>query len=187
MNKNILVIDIETTNFLDRGGSIVEVGAVALDLESGETETVLDQVCREAMLTAKHREHPFGWIFRNSSLTVDEVRDGMPFEELQPRIQEVVDSYPLGATAFNRNFDFDFLEDRGIRFGRKLPCPMLVATPICRLLPIRYGDYKWPKVEEAWRHFFPDRPYVEQHRGADDAHHEALIVHALYERGHFKI
>ena len=182
----ILVIDIETTGFLQEGGAIVEVGMVSLDLDSGLVEVVFDSVCRESILTAKHREEPLGWIFRNSSLTVEEVREARDLREMLPELQGIVDGFLLGATAYNRNFDFQFLENRGLVFGEKLPCPMLLSTPICKL-PGKFRDYKWPKVEEAWQHFFPDRPYTELHRGADDAVHEALIVWELYKLGVFKV
>ncbi len=182
----ILVIDIETTGFLQEGGAIVEVGMVSLDLDSGLVEVVFDSVCRESILTAKHREEPLGWIFRNSSLTVEEVREARDLREMLPELQGIVDGFLLGATAYNRNFDFQFLENRGLVFGEKLPCPMELSTPICKL-PGKFRDYKWPKVEEAWLHFFPDRPYTELHRGADDARHEAMIVWELYKLGVFKV
>lgn len=187
MRDNILIIDIETTGFQRDGGSIVEVGMVSLNLESGQTITLFDSTCRESILTAKHRAEPFGWIFRNSSLTIEEVRKAPPFEDLKPDVQSIIDNHPLGATAYNRSFDFNFLESRGLRFGIKLPCPMKLCTPICKLPSLHpsHGLYKWPKVEEAWQHFFPAEPYVEQHRGADDALHEAWIVHELYKRGVF--
>ncbi len=183
----MLVIDIETTGFLRDGGSIVEVGAAALDLATGNIETVMDVVCREDILTAKHRTEPFGWIFRNSSLTVEDVRCGVPMCTLLPQIQALVDDYPLDCTAYNRDFDVHFLADRGIRFGRLLPCPMKVATPVCKCPPVKYGSYKWPNVEQAWRFLFPGREYIEQHRAADDAAHEAKIVYELYLRGFYLV
>jgi DNA polymerase III epsilon subunit-like protein len=185
----ILVIDIETTGFMNQGGSIVEVGMVELNLTSGAITTVFESLCREAILSARHREEPMGWIFRNSSLTVEMVRQAPPMEELLPRIQEVINRYPLGATAYNRSFDFDFLESRGLHIPVKLPCPMLLATPICKLPPKfpGKGEYKWPSVEEAWNHLFPSISYVEKHRGADDARHEAKIILALYGLGIFTV
>ena len=65
---------------------------------------------------------------------------------------------------------------------------MHLATELCKL-PNKngYSNYKWPSVEEAWKHFFPNVPYVEQHRGADDAKHEALIVYELYKMGVFVV
>lgn len=187
--QKILIIDIETTGFQTDGGAIVEVGIVSLDLDSGGIETLFDSVCREEILTARHREPPMGWIFHNSTLTIEMVREAPLLSDLLPEIQNIINEHPLGATAYNRAFDFNFLESRGIAFGNKLPCPMELATPICKLPSLHpsHGRYKWPKVEEAWAHFFPGEEYVELHRGADDARHEARIVYELYRRGCFEV
>jgi len=186
MDKKILVIDIETTGFLDQGGSIVEIGIAELDMETGEVQVIFDSVCKESILTAKHREEPFGWIFRNSDLTVEEVRHAPTFEEVAEEVQSIIDDYPLGVTAYNRQFDIDFLASRNIRFQKLQPCPMLVATDVCKIKKNgKHTGYKWPKVEEAWAQLFPDQPYTELHRGADDAFHEAMILYKLYEIGEY--
>lgn len=182
-DQKILIIDIETTGFLREGGSIVEIGAVELDLQTGKIEKVFDSLCKEDILTAKHRE---AWIFKNSNLTVEAVRNAPSFAKVAWEFQRVVNKYPLGATAFNRSFDFDFLQNRGIIFPKSLPCPMLLSTDICKL-PGRMGSYKWPKVEEAFSFLFPDVEYKELHRGADDAFHEAAIVYKLFTMGIFKV
>lgn len=183
----IAVVDIETTGFLKQGGSIVEIGIVELDLQTGDIKIIYDSLCREKILTAKHKEEPFGWIFKNSDLTPEQVRAAPPFEQVKEEVQQILDRYPIGATAFNKRFDFDFLKNRGLNI-KELPCPMILSTNICKLPNQNgYSSYKWPKVEEAFQHFFPDFEYTEKHRGADDAYHEAMIVHKLYELGIFKI
>lgn len=186
MNK-ILVLDIETTGFLKQGGSIVEIGIVDLDLDTGKIEEVFSSLLRETILTAKHRDEPFGWIFKNSNLTVEEVRNAPPSKYIYDHVQKILDAYHLGCTAYNKNFDFGFLRNRGLRIN-DLPCPMILSTPICKI-PNRNGrgGYKWPKVEEAYNFFFPGNNYTEQHRGPDDAKHEAQIVYALYKMGVFKV
>ena len=162
----------KTTGFLGQGGSIVEVGIVDLDLNTGEITEVFESLLREKILTEEHGVKPFGWIFKNSDLTLEEVMDGPLAEEVFPRIQKVLDRYPLGCTAFNKRFDFGFLTDRGLLI-KELPCPMILSTDVCKL-PNRngWGGYKWPKVEEAFSYFFPDIEYTEKHRGLDDAKHE---------------
>jgi DNA polymerase III epsilon subunit-like protein len=182
MNK-LLVIDIETTGFLPKGGKIVEVGIVELDIETGCIKALLDVVCREGGFI-----DPKAWIFNNSSLTVEDVGKAPRFSGkwgVEKVIQGIIDQYPLGATAFNRDFDVKFLQSREILFGKLQPCPMLVATDICKL-PGHRG-YKWPKVEEAWEFFFPYVPYVEEHRGADDAMHEAQIVYEMIKTGVYEV
>lgn len=185
--KKILVLDIETTGFLNEGGSIVEIGIVELNLNNGDCKIIYNSLCRENILTAKHKEEPFGWIFRNSDLTVEEVRNAPLFEKVKKEVQEILNKYPLGCTAYNNVFDFGFLRDRGIVI-KGLPCPMKLSTPICQIPNQNgYSGYKWPKVEEAYEHFFPNSNYIEKHRGADDALHEAQIVYSLYKMGVFKI
>ena len=179
----ILIIDIETTGFLQKGGKIVEVGIVALDLTTGNKMILFDEACHERPITLKEVED--AWIVKNSDLTVEAIRNSRQLKAMKAEIQAILDDYPNGATAFNNAFDFGFLEDRGFRFPKKLDCPMKLSTDICKL-PSPRGGFKWPKVEEAWVHFFGDTGYIEKHRGADDAFHEADIVMELYKLGIFK-
>lgn len=181
----IAIVDIESTDFLNKGGKIVEVGIVELCLETGKKEIVFNEVCHEKGITLDQVKN--SWIVANSTLTVEMIRNSPSFEKLLPIIQETLDRYPDGATAFNNTFDFDFLEDRGVVFCKKLPCPMKLSTNICKIPHPTYGGFKWPKVQEAYDFFFGKTDYIEQHRGADDAFHEADIVLELYKRGIFKL
>ena len=183
--KKILILDIETTGFLQQGGKIVEIGIVELDLSSGQRKIIYDKVCHETGITLKEVED--SWIVKNSDLTVEAIRTSKNLERLKPEIQAILNQYEQGATAFNNSFDFGFLENRGFVFPKKLACPMKLSTDICKIIhPNGYG-LKWPKVEEAHKHFFGDVGYVEKHRGADDAYFEAEIVYKLYELGVFKL
>lgn len=186
MAKKIAVADIETTGFLWEGGTICEVGVVELDLETGARSIVFDSLCVEqSFLDAPHD----AWIFNNSSLKQEDVLKAPAFKSIAGNIQDVIDNYSLGITAYNNSFDFSFLESRGVQIPVKLACPMKLSTPICKL-PARHpshGRYKWPSFEEAWSHFFPDDPYTEAHRGADDAYHEARLVYELYQQGVFSL
>ena len=64
---------------------------------------------------------------------------------------------------------------------------MILSTNICKIPSPKGKGYKWPKVQEAYDFLFGETAYVEEHRGADDAYHEADIVYELYLRGVFKI
>jgi len=184
--KKILIVDIETTGFIDRGGKIVEVGIVELDLETGNKKILFDKVTHEKGITLQEVKN--SWIINNSDLTIDDVRYSKRLDLLKKEIQEIINSYPDGVTAYNNKFDFDFLESRGIRFPKKLACPMILSTDILKIpSPRKFSNYKWPSVEEAYDFFFKGNDYVEKHRGADDAFHEADIVYELYKRGIFKI
>lgn len=180
----ILIIDLETTGFLNAGGKIVEVGIVSLCLFTGEREILFNSVCHERPITRKEVED--SWIVKNSTLTLEEIQRSPQLIQLQPAIQKIIDDHPLGATAYNNAFDFGFLEHRGFKIPRKLPCPMKLATDICKL-PSPRGGYKWPKFEEAHKHFFGEMNYTESHRGADDAYWEAELVWKLFNLGIFKV
>lgn len=183
-NKKILILDIETTGFMPKG-HIVEVGIVELNLSNGERTTLFDRVCHEKEITKDEVEE--SWIVKNSDLTIEEIRTSKSLESMQYEIQEILNSYPLGATAFNNSFDFGYLENRGFIFQKKLACPMLLSTDLCKI-PAKNGrGFKWPKVQEAYDFFFPGNKYIEKHRGADDAFYEAEIVYELYKRGVFKL
>lgn len=181
--QKILIVDIETTGFLQQKGKIVEVGIVELDLSNGEKKIIFDQITHEKGITREECEK--SWIVQNSTLTVEEIRKSKSLDVLKPEIQSILNSYAHGTTAFNNAFDFGFMENRGFVFPKKLACPMKLSTDICKIPSMR--GYKWPKVEEAYEFFFGKTDYIEAHRGADDAFHEADIVYELYKRGVFKI
>ena len=185
----ILVVDIETTGFLNKGGKIVEVGMVELDLETGNTKIVFDKVTHERPITRKQVEE--SWIVNNSDLTVEDIRYSKEFKHLKNEIQEIIYSYPAGATAYNNAFDFGFFKSRGINIPNVLPDPMLILTDMIKIPAPpkvkKYGKkYKFPNVEEAWNYLFPNINYIEKHRGADDALHEAKIIYQLHKTGKFK-
>lgn len=181
----ILVLDIETTGFLNQGGKIVEIGIVELDLSNGLKRIVFDEVCHESGISLKEVED--SWIVKNSDLTMEEIRHSRNLKKMQPEIQSILNQYELGATAFNNVFDFGFLEDRGFVFPKKLPCPMKLSTDICKILHKNGYGYKWPNFEEAHLYFFGDVGYIEKHRGSDDAFYEADLVYKLYQDGIFKL
>lgn len=178
----ILVIDIETTGLNPLQDKILEVGIVELNLLTGEIKTIFDKLCHERPISLDDVKN--SWIEKNGFITVEEVRHSPQFQTISEEIQSIVSNYE-GATAFNKSFDFSFLKNRGIKFKREFPCPMLLSTDICKIPSPR--GYKWPKAQEAYDFFFPNSGYSEKHRGADDAVHEAEIIHELYKRGIFKI
>lgn len=179
----ILVIDIETTGFTAKVGEIVEVGIVELDLETGSKEIIYDKVWMPNAPTSKLSK---SWIVQNDYMSIQDLVHGEDPDKELVEVQKIINRYPDGVTAFNRKFDVNFLKAYGINFTRLLPCPMLKATNICKIEKKgKYGGFKYPKVEEAYKFFYPDSQYQELHRGADDAFHEADIVMALHRLGKF--
>lgn len=176
----ILILDLETTGFLQAGGKIIEIGIVELNLLTGETNIVFDEVCHESGITKEEVER--SWIVENSDMTVEEIQLSRNLEDMREEVQSILNKYENGATAYNNQFDFGFMEAKGFTFPKKLACPMKLATNVCKIEKARGYGYKWPKVQEAWDYFFgTETGYIEKHRGADDAFHEAKIVKKLYD------
>lgn len=183
--KEIAIVDIETSGFQPQGGLIVEIGIVGLNLENGSITDEFDSIVKEDGFDGKHTKYPYGWVFQNSDLRYDDVLSANNLTDMLPEIQNVLNKYSLGATAYNKAFDFGFLRSRGLQI-KELDCIMLSATDVVNLPPNPgYSTPKWPKVEEAWGYFFPQIEYKEAHRALDDARHEALIAHELYKLGKF--
>jgi len=198
--KKILIFDVETTSTNEKKGCMVEFGATELDLDTGKAKVVFDSLILEEGFNESHWEYqimkekgiekiPFwakGWIFSNSDLTPRDVFAAPPASEILPQIQELINKYPNGATAFNNEFDFRFVEYRGIVIPKKLPCIMKALTQTVKAKN-KAGRIKWPKAQEAYDYFFPDKPRTELHRGADDSQMEALIAYEAYKIGVFKV
>ncbi len=181
--NKVIVIDIETTGYNPLEELILEIGIVELSLLTGETKILFDSFVKEPKFGEEHRD---SWIFNNSDLKFEDIENAPLFNNLKKSINEIFNQYPV--TAFNKSFDLGFLKAREINVPIELPCIMLTATNICRIpFPTGGSGYKWPKCQEAWDFFFPDSDYIEKHRAADDAIHEAKILFELYKRGQFPI
>ena len=152
-----------------------------MDLNSGKLKELFNSTIKEPNFKPKDVN---AWIFSNSNLTYEEIFESKSLDYYRDEIQAIFDKYP--ATAYNKKFDFDFLKNRGFKI-KELPCPMIEATNIIKLPPVKPSTvFKWPSVEESWAFYYPNKKYIELHRGFDDAEHEAQIVFMMFTLGHWK-
>jgi len=179
--RYILVLDIETTGFNHTTDCILELGMVELDTYTGAIVEKFHSTFKEDHL---RRFHTNAWIFQNSSLTVNEIRDSRPLEDYREEIQTLLDAYTV--TAWNSSFDLDFLTSRNFDVGARLMDPMKTSTnyfklPFKNAKPqnIRGMQYKYPSAQEAYDILFPKEKIIEAHRGLDDAIFEAKIIYTL--------
>ena len=124
----IAVVDIETTGLDPCNDLIIEIGIVELNLHNGQTQVLFDSLVREQGFGDNHRN---SWIFLNSNVKFEEVKDAPPFESVRLKLERILDEYPV--TAFNKSFDLGFLKARGINVPNELPCIMRTATNICKI------------------------------------------------------
>ncbi len=180
---NVVVVDCETTGLDPHYDIILEIGIVELDISTGKTKVLFDSLVKEPMFG---EEHKYSWIFENSDLSFDDVMNAPFLDEKIPEIQAIFSRSSV--TAYNKSFDLGFLKSRGIRVPNELPCIMLTATNILKI-PFLRGNkkYKWPNCQESFNFFFPALDYIEKHRAADDAIHEAMILYEIFRRGDLPI
>lgn len=82
--------------------------------------------------------------------------------------------------AHNISFDYPVLGAEMIRYGKKLGrrvkqfCTMNASTDVCQL-PGKYGNYKWPKLEELFKHLFDN-----EMTGAHDAGSDVTACRLCY-------
>jgi len=175
MDKYIAVIDLETTGFSATKNNIVEIGIARLDVLTGEVTKLLDVVVRELSFGPHCKK---AWVFKNTSLTYEEVLKAKPLEFYRKEIQAIFDKYPM--TAFNSSFDFRFLRARDFIIDITVPCLMHSSTNILKIPHPKY-TFKKPNFQEAWNFFNKEMKYVEAHRAYDDAEHEAYYAFDLFK------
>lgn len=168
----ILVVDIETTGFYAKSDAIVEIGIALVNTSTRDIKLVFDKVVRDTKFT--RWMHKNAWIFKNTTLTVDDVEDADLLDNYHSEIQQLFDKYPV--TAYNKSFDLRFLRNNGFVIN-DVRCLMKTATKYSTFKD-KNGRVKKPSVEEIYNQFFmtPDNVYVESHRAGQDVVDESKIL-----------
>lgn len=198
--NKVLVIDIETTSRSPSTGHMIEIGMAVVDTNILCVEHIGGFLLTSPEITSEELENSWAWensigladdIYKKvslasygKSLTLDDFIKLSYLESLRFFMQQTLDHFHT--TAFNSGFDFKFLEAAGFEIPYKAPCIMRAAREVVQATD-KNGRIKNPTVKEAYDHFFPGNDYVEQHRGVDDAYHEAQILLELYKMGKFVI
>jgi DNA polymerase III epsilon subunit-like protein len=89
--------------------------------------------------------------------------------------------------AHNASFEVEILRLAYCREGwvlpeKKITCTMQLATPLTKIDGGTRG-WKWPKLEEAYRYFYPDRPFEYAHSAYYDCTYCREIWTAMRDRG----
>lgn len=173
----ILVVDIETTGFVVKWDIITEIGIALVDTDTGKIDLVFDNVVKHWKWNPK--KHKYGWCFKNTSLTVEDVEKAKTIASYKNEIQRLFDIYPM--TAYNKSFDIRFLSSCGFKMN-DVKCLMKTAKEYSKY-KTKTGAKKTPSVEEIYNQFFmkDGEVYVEQHRAGVDVMDEAKILLHMVE------
>ncbi|MEE3400616.1 MAG: hypothetical protein VZQ28_01460 [Methanomethylophilus sp.] len=200
----ILVLDTETTG-LDGGPDgpgdsahrdlVVDIGICEACLSTGEVREVYSSI-----VGYDTDEWPDSlrnsWIFQNTDLTVEAVRDAEPFGAVRKQVAAKIRGRWL--TTYNVRFDLDkflyrdpwdfrgmFNECRDIMFSAadafKLPLPDA-------RLETEFQKYAYPKLDYSYAKLFPDSDPagimgVQDHRALSDAKVASYVMLKLHSEG----
>ncbi|HMF34675.1 MAG TPA: exonuclease domain-containing protein [Candidatus Lokiarchaeia archaeon] len=119
------VVSIQTTGLDPKSGKIVEIAVAKVEMESGDISLLANYIINAKNISSN------AWIFQNSTLTPEMVRNGKDLIEVRPQLQEIFDKYLL--IAYSQDFVFPFLKAAGLTVPNPLDNPMEVAAPIVQI------------------------------------------------------
>ncbi|MDR0198474.1 MAG: 3'-5' exonuclease [Methanomassiliicoccaceae archaeon] len=188
----VYVVDTETTGLAGAPkDKVVDIAVCRVVLGNDVVEKVYSSVVGHDT-SGWGDELRRSWIFENTDLTVDMVNDAPPEQEVVRRITEILGG--RNVTSFNFSYDFDkFLYKEPWSLRRRIVpfnCIMIASKDVCRL-PGLYEDYKWPRLDEAYRIIVKGDPAgiggAQAHRAMSDAVAASHILLELYRMGRYFI
>jgi len=186
----VFVLDTETTG-LDGApkDKIVDIAICKVTLGENKVEEVFSSVVGHDISKWDERLRR-AWIFENSDLTLEAVADAPPEKEVAEKVTKILSGGNV--TSFNVSFDMDrflYREPWSLR-GRFVPfrCIMLASRDVCKI-PGLYDEYKWPRLEEAYRMIVKGDPAdiggPQSHRALGDALMASYVLLELYNKGNY--
>jgi DNA polymerase-3 subunit epsilon len=87
-------------------------------------------------------------------------KEGLPLEQVMSLFFVAVNTFNVDLVGHNVFFDIKIVQKEMERlgwedptFGRNILCTMKSTTDLCKL-PKKRGGYKWPKLNELYKHLF---------------------------------
>jgi DNA polymerase-3 subunit epsilon len=187
-----LYFDTETTGTLKRHGNTAENAphivqlAASLRDDEGNVLSSINVIIR-----------PDGWTIPDEAAAIHGITQAMAEEYGIPLVvalacfsQMVRNADQLVAhnLAFDRDvigYNLERLGKPNTMTGKPTFCTMLKSVRICRIPPFQYGDWKWPKLMQAYVHFF-GKEFDSAHDALADVNacaevHQAILRHDINE------
>lgn len=161
MNTDICFFDTETTGFVKKGALVqdgqarcVQLAALLCDKDGKELDRISEII------------KPEGFVIPEQVARIHGITQERALAEGKDRIQVLTrfqGMFELASLIVAHNFDYDrsIMEieeaySNGLFDWSGRPscyCTMKATTPVCKI-PSARGGYKWPKLMEAYKHFF---------------------------------
>ena len=187
---DVYVVDTETTGLSGAPrDKIVDIAVCKVTLGEDNVENVYSSVVGHD--TEKWDDDlRRSWIFENTDLTLDMVNKAPPESQVVDEVSKILKG--ANVTSFNFQFDFDkFLYKQPWSLRPNIVpfrCVMIASKDVCKI-PGLYEDYKWPKLDEAYRIIVKGDPAgingVQAHRALSDAVMASHILLELHRTGNY--
>lgn len=196
-----LIIDTETTGFPSKSlpanhpgqARICQIAALKLDAEFNEIGELYTLIKPDGWQISKGASECHG-----ISMEMCE-QEGRAMKEVMDEFLSLTSTFGY-IVAHNYKFDYQMLViEETVNNKIMFPpcdtyqsiCTMELCTPICKLPHTRrnaFGQaYKWPKLVEAYKFFFPNEEMAKAHDALSDVRATAKIYRKLIKLGHIKI
>lgn len=189
----VYVLDTETTGLLGAPEDVVvDIGICLVDLNHETVKDVYSAVVgHDVDSWNDYRRN--AWIFQNTDMTLDAVKEGLPFTDVLDDVRSIL--LKKNVTAYNTGYDFNkflFREPWNLRgtFNQYQDI-MLAATYVCKLKSMNYfDDYRWPKLDNAYKMILKDEDPAgikgkQNHRALSDAKMASHIMIEMYKNGDY--
>ena len=160
-NTNVCFFDTETTGFIRKGALVqlgqarcVQLAALLTDKNGNELTRVSDIIKPDGFIIPDQ-------VAKIHGITTERANEeGKPCIEVLQKFQSMLEQSSL-IVAHNFDFDRQIMEIEEAYSEGKFDwttrpasyCTMKATTNICKI-PSARGGYKWPKLMEAYKHFF---------------------------------
>ncbi|MCQ2070075.1 MAG: 3'-5' exonuclease [archaeon] len=175
------------------GDLVVDIGICEVSLSKGTVKDVYSAIVGYDT-DSWTQEMEESWIFENTDLTVDQVRNGVPFSQVRKEVRDVIKGRWL--TTYNVQYDLDkflyrfpwnvkglFNEVRDIMFS---------AKDVCKLKSPLYGvkEYRYPKLDYAYKTILKGEDPagingVQDHRALSDARVASHLMIKMFNDGQY--
>lgn len=179
MNRDIFVLDIETTSLLGSvlGGKVLEIGIARVSFDTGKVYPEYSQIVSQDLTN----DEKACWCFQNTDLTPQDV-ESSPVGPVKAAMDLYLRYRDCLFTSYNVTFDFyKYLNNEPYNFRP------FMAPDIMQLVSDDYNSGLYLKAQEAYTMFcghdnpagLPDGK--ERHRALDDAIAEGWILLRAYQ------
>lgn len=183
----VYVLDTETTGLKGYPTDLVlEICINEINLTNLNYKTVFNEVIGYNV-TKWNNNLRNAWIFSNSSLSIDDIKNAIPASKSKQKITKLLSNQYV--TSFNFKFDFDkFLYKEPFNLkGSIKPCSciMLASAPVCKIEG-KFDKYKWPSLLEAYN-ILIGKDIKDAHRAHSDTNMASEILIKLFQSKDWKV